>query len=105
MEILKQKILADARGVKLKPNNGFINLEPATGEVIHILENNIKLITAKIIKTSMNGCLAKFFKLNYINIKLIDNRKLPAWLNCEIDNEIIKIYGTPNEQNKGNYVI
>jgi len=53
----------------------------------------------------MNGCLAKFFKLNYINIKLIDNRKLPAWLNCEIDNEIIKIYGTPNEQNKGNYVI
>ncbi|KAL4471730.1 hypothetical protein ABPG74_008623 [Tetrahymena malaccensis] len=40
-------------------------------------------------------CFKKFFKANYIPIGLNQNNPLPQWLNCQIINGIIHIWGTP----------
>ena len=37
----------------------------------------------------------KFLKLNYIYIELIDNKKLPKWLNVDIEDNILQLWGTP----------
>ena len=46
-----------------------------------------------------------FFKLNYTDIKIIDNRKLPKWLQVEILKNNLYLWGTPQKEDIGRIMI
>ena len=39
-----------------------------------------------------------FFKLDYTDLKMIDNIKLPKWLRVEIVQNTLYLWGTPQEE-------
>ena len=47
----------------------------------------------------------KFFKLNYTDLKLSENRKLPNWLEMNIYDKSLCLSGTPRKEDKGKIII
>lgn len=43
----------------------------------------------------------KFFKLDFQDIELVDNRKLPNWLNFDLKNNFLRLYGKPQLEDVG----
>ena len=46
------------------------------------------------------GCIQKFLKLDYKKIGLTENRRLPKWLNCEIIDSVIYLWGVPKRNDE-----
>ncbi len=43
--------------------------------------------------------------MDFENIELTDNRKLPKWIKLKIENEVLYLSGTPKESDVGEYLI
>ena len=49
--------------------------------------------------------ILSYFKLDFDDIPLPENMKLPKWLNVEIQSEVLKLYGIPKASDEGEIMI
>ncbi|EAR97574.2 MFS transporter (macronuclear) [Tetrahymena thermophila SB210] len=94
--LLQEFIISEALGIK----NNFFQISPNKGESIIVYPHQINNITAY---KKYNGCcltLKKMLKDDYRKIELTINNPLPKWLNCEIIDGIIHIWGIPKAKDE-----
>ena len=70
----------------------------------------IKIVQAKeevkeIFPLGIAERIKKFFKLNYTDLKLRDNRKLPNWLEVDIKGKSLCFCGKPRKEDIGKIII
>ncbi|KAL4472026.1 hypothetical protein ABPG72_007075 [Tetrahymena utriculariae] len=94
--LLQECIISEALGIK----HNFFQISPNKGESIMAHPHQINNITAY---KKDNGCcltLRKILKDDYRRIGLTINNPLPKWLNCEIMDGIIHIWGIPKAKDE-----
>ncbi|KAL4446483.1 hypothetical protein ABPG74_001224 [Tetrahymena malaccensis] len=94
--LLQEFIISEALGI----NQNFFQISPNKGESIIAYPHQINNITAY---KKDNGCcltLRKVLKDDYRKIALTINNPLPKWLNCEIMDGIIHIWGIPKAKDE-----
>ena len=98
--LVKKTIKAEALGIPNRTKPGFHLLETSKGESILIDPLEIQEITT-VKKRVKSSELQEKLGLNYYAIEMINNRKLPKWLDCAIKNGVLSFYGTPREHDFG----
>ncbi|KAL4511966.1 hypothetical protein ABPG72_012811 [Tetrahymena utriculariae] len=104
LQLLKEVMILEISGIKM---NGPNRINPTTGEGLHLFSHQLLSVQAfkRDNEDSTCNCLKKFFKANYSPIGLNQNNPLPKWLNCQIINGIIHIWGTPKSNDEPELLI
>ncbi|EAR90810.2 hypothetical protein TTHERM_00141180 (macronuclear) [Tetrahymena thermophila SB210] len=94
MYLLQEILILEISGITLNSPN---RISPAIGESLHLFSHQLLRVEAykRDQEDSCCYCLKRFLKANYSPIGLNQNNPLPQWLNCQIINGIIHIWGTP----------
>ncbi|KAL4506674.1 hypothetical protein ABPG72_000245 [Tetrahymena utriculariae] len=94
MHLLQEIIILEISGINTTCPN---RISPAVGESLHLFSHQLLRVEAykRDLEDSCCYCLKKFLKANYSPIGFNENNPLPQWLNCQIINGIIHIWGTP----------
>ncbi|EAR94417.2 hypothetical protein TTHERM_00046100 (macronuclear) [Tetrahymena thermophila SB210] len=99
MQLLKEIMILEISGIEMGGPN---RINPTTGESLHLFSH--QLLSVEAFKRDNEDttcyCFKKFFKANYSPIGLNQNNPLPQWLNCQIINGIIHIWGTPKSNDE-----
>ncbi|KAL4471731.1 hypothetical protein ABPG74_008624 [Tetrahymena malaccensis] len=93
-QLLKEMMILEISGIQ---TGGPNRINPTIGESLHLFSHQLLRVEAfkRDKEDSTCYCFKKFFKANYSPIGLNQNNPLPQWLNCQIINGIIHIWGTP----------
>ncbi|KAL4471732.1 hypothetical protein ABPG74_008625 [Tetrahymena malaccensis] len=95
-QLLKEIMILEISGIQ---KGGPNRINPTAGESLHL--HSHQLLSVQAFKRDNEDttcyCFKKFFKANYNPIGLNQNNPLPQWLNCQIINGIIHIWGTPKQ--------
>ncbi|EDK31886.2 MFS transporter, putative (macronuclear) [Tetrahymena thermophila SB210] len=102
--LLYEIILLEACGIPEKNPN---RISPTRGESIYLSSHQLLRVEAfkKYSEQSCCYCLAKFFKAHYSPIGLIQNNPLPKWLNCQLIDDVIYLWGTPQDYDEPEILI
>lgn len=73
---------------------------------MHLLSSDLISINAFIKdKGTSCKCLKACLEIDYKPIGLYHNSPLPSWLNCDIIDDVIYLWGTPTTKDKGSVQI
>ncbi|EAR90813.2 MFS transporter, putative (macronuclear) [Tetrahymena thermophila SB210] len=102
--LLNEIILLEACGI---PENNPNRISPTRGESIYLSSHQLLRVEAFKKDSEYSCCysLAKFFKAHYSPIGLIQNNPLPKWLNCQLIDDVIYLWGTPQDNEEPEILI
>ncbi|KAL4511968.1 hypothetical protein ABPG72_012813 [Tetrahymena utriculariae] len=103
-QLLKEIMILEISGIQIGGPN---RINPTTGESLHLFSHQLLSVEAfkRDNEETTCYCFKKFFKANYSPIGLNQNNPLPQWLNCQIINGIIHIWGTPKSNDEPEILI
>ncbi|KAL4454313.1 hypothetical protein ABPG74_012270 [Tetrahymena malaccensis] len=99
--LLKEFIITEASGI----DERLLSINPSKGESLKLYSHQISNISAF---KKDNGCCMGFRRLlkdDYRPIGLSINNPLPKWLNCEIVDGVIHIWGIPKAKDEPEILI
>ncbi|KAL4506673.1 hypothetical protein ABPG72_000244 [Tetrahymena utriculariae] len=102
--LLYEIIFLEACGI---PENRPNRFSPARGESIYLSSHQLLRVEAFKKDSEYTCCysLAKFFNAHYSPIGLIQNNPLPKWLNCQLIDDVIYLWGTPQDNDEPEILI
>lgn len=111
LNIVAHKFMSEVYGIRSDRACCGV-MHPSAGESLFELKQNIKSIQAFIRLGAQAGGVAQhvrqFLRTDFLPITMMDNRKLPPWLNVLDTANRLVLYGTPTETLEGgdaSYVI
>ncbi|KAL4433159.1 hypothetical protein ABPG74_010854 [Tetrahymena malaccensis] len=96
--LLKELITFEVYGIIVKQPFRF---SPSRGESLHLLSSDLISVNAFIKDKGSCQCIKKCFEIDYKPIGLYHNSPLPSWLECDIIDDVIYLWGTPTNKDLG----
>ncbi|KAL4459826.1 hypothetical protein ABPG74_003352 [Tetrahymena malaccensis] len=102
--LLFEIIFFESSGIPQQSPNRFF---PTRGESIYLSSHQLLRVEAFKKDSEYSCCysLSKFFKAHYSPIGLIQNNPLPKWLNCQLIDDVIYLWGTPQDNDEPEILI
>ncbi|EAS05373.2 MFS transporter (macronuclear) [Tetrahymena thermophila SB210] len=96
--LLKELITFEVYGIIVKQPFRF---SPSRGESLHLLSSDLISVNAYIKDKGSCQCIKRCLEIDYKPIGLYHNSPLPSWLECDIIDDVIYLWGTPTNKDIG----